>query len=48
MISRAYMKDATLLAEMLEKYIPRETQYVLDEGATPEQLAAYNVPAVKE
>ena len=47
-ISRAYMKDATLLTEMLEKYIPRETQYCLDEGATPEQLASYNVPAVRE
>jgi butyryl-CoA dehydrogenase len=48
-ISRGYMKEAMAFAEMLDKYIPHETQYVLDEGeTTPEQAAAYNVPGTRE
>jgi len=48
-ISRNLMKEATLLTGMLDKYIPNEVQYVLDEGAVPAEVAAaYNVPAVRE
>lgn len=48
-VSRTLMKEATLLSDVLDRYIPRETQYVLDEGdVPPEVAAAYNVPAVKE
>ncbi|MBI4564634.1 MAG: acyl-CoA dehydrogenase family protein [Planctomycetes bacterium] len=46
-ISRNLMKEATLLAELLDPYLPKETQYVLDEGPTPpEAAAAFSVPAV--
>jgi len=48
-ISRALMKEATILQSMLDPYIPQETQYVLDEGpVAPEAAAAFNVPAVRE
>jgi butyryl-CoA dehydrogenase len=48
-ISRFIKKDAVVLEPILGKYIPKETQYVLDEGAVaPEAAAAFNVPAVKE
>jgi alkylation response protein AidB-like acyl-CoA dehydrogenase len=48
-ISRALMKEATILQTMLDPYIPHETQYVLDEGpVAPEAAAAFSVPAVKE
>jgi alkylation response protein AidB-like acyl-CoA dehydrogenase len=48
-VARGFKKEATLLAEMLDRYIPHEAQYVLDDGdTTPEQAAAYNVPAVRE
>ncbi len=48
-VSRDLMKEATLLSDLLGKYIPQEVQYVLEEGdVPPEVAAAYNVPAVKE
>ena len=48
-ISRALMKEATILQSMLDPYIPQEKQYVLDEGpVAPEAAAAFNVPAVRE
>ncbi len=48
-ISRNLMKEATMLSDMLEKYIPQEVQYVLDEGGVPPEVAAaFSVPAVKE
>ncbi|MBI2931384.1 MAG: acyl-CoA dehydrogenase family protein [Planctomycetes bacterium] len=48
-ISRALMKEATLLSDMLEKYVPKEVQYVLaEEGLPAEVAAAYSVPATKE
>ncbi len=47
-VSRNLMKEATLLTSLLEKYIPRETQYCLDEGPVDAAvLAGFDVPAVK-
>jgi hypothetical protein len=48
-VSRALMKEATLLQAALDPYIPNETQYVLDEGpVAPEAAASFSVPAVRE
>jgi butyryl-CoA dehydrogenase len=48
-ISRALMKEATLLQSLLDPYIPHETQYVLDEGpVAPEVASSFSVPAVRE
>jgi alkylation response protein AidB-like acyl-CoA dehydrogenase len=48
-VSRALMKEATILQSALDPYIPHETQYVLDEGpVAPEVASSFSVPAVKE